>query len=80
MCMVNLLMWFGICCDEVVVYVLLNLFEMYFVIWGGEVVGMVCVINLLFEGLVIVDLFKVVGVCVLVMFVLFLGIDLWLKV
>lgn len=79
-CVVNMFLCFGIDCYVVVVFVLLNLLEMYFVIWGGEVVGIVCVINLLLEGLVIVLLFKVVNVKVLVMLVFFLGMDIWLKI
>lgn len=46
-------------------------------IWGGEVVGIVNVINLLLELEYIVELICVFNIWVLVILVLFFGIDLW---
>ena len=76
----NLFTRLGIRRDEVVAYVLPNLPETHFVIWGGEAAGTVCAINPLLEGPAIADLLKAAGARVLVTLAPFPGTDLWPKV
>lgn len=76
----NLFLRLGVQRDSVVAYVLPNLPETHFVIWGGEAVGIVCAINPLLEGEAIGDLLNASGASVLVTLAPFPGIDLWQKV
>ncbi|NPT43525.1 acyl-CoA synthetase [Paraburkholderia sp. 1N] len=66
--------------DSVVAYVLPNLPETHFVIWGGEAAGIVCAINPLLEGEAIGELLNASGASVLVTLAPFPGTDLWQKV
>ncbi|SAK57972.1 acyl-CoA synthetase [Caballeronia ptereochthonis] len=76
----NLLSRLGVHRDMVVAYVLPNLPETHFVIWGGEAVGIVCAINPLLEGEAIGELLNASGARVLVTLAPFPGTDLWQKV
>lgn len=66
--------------DSVIAYVLPNLPETHFVIWGGEAAGIVCSINPLLEASAIVDLLNAAGAEVLVTLAPFPGVDVWKKV
>ncbi|RQR27782.1 acyl-CoA synthetase [Burkholderia sp. Bp9143] len=66
--------------QSVVAYVLPNLPETHFVIWGGEAAGIVCAINLLLEGAAIASLLNAAGARVLVTLAPFPGTDLWPKI
>ena len=70
----------GVGRDDVVAYVLPNLPETHFVIWGGEAVGIVCAINPLLEGTAIAELLNAAGAKVLVTLAPFPGVDLWAKI
>ncbi|MDE0854272.1 MAG: acyl-CoA synthetase [Nevskia sp.] len=76
----NLLLRLGVRKDTVVAYVLPNLPETHFVIWGGEAAGIVCAINPLLEASAIGDLLNAAGAGVLVTLAPFPGTDLWQKV
>ncbi|MFL9892845.1 acyl-CoA synthetase [Paraburkholderia sp. RL17-381-BIF-C] len=76
----NLFSRLGVQRDSVVAYVLPNLPETHFVIWGGEAAGIVCAINPLLEGEAIGDLLNASGASVLVTLAPFPGVDLWQKV
>ncbi|MGF6787867.1 acyl-CoA synthetase [Paraburkholderia sp. 35.1] len=76
----NLFARLGVRSDSVVAYVLPNLPETHFVIWGGEAAGIVCAINPLLEGTAIADLLNASGAKVLVTLAPFPGTDLWPKV
>jgi fatty-acyl-CoA synthase len=76
----NLFTRLGIDRESVVAYVLPNLPEAHFVIWGGEAAGIVCAINPLLEGSAIASLLKAVNAKVLVTLAPFPGTDLWEKV
>ena len=52
--------------NSVIAYVLPNLPETHFVIWGGQAAGIVCAINPLLEGEAIGKLLKAAGASVLV--------------
>ncbi|MDR3418490.1 MAG: acyl-CoA synthetase [Nevskia sp.] len=76
----NMLLRLGVRNDSVVAYVLPNLPETHFVIWGGEAAGIVCAINPLLEGSAIAELLNAAGAKVLVTLAPFPGTDLWPKV
>ncbi|SAK93981.1 AMP-binding protein [Caballeronia catudaia] len=76
----NLFSRLGVHRDTVVAYILPNLPETHFVIWGGEAVGIVCAINPLLEGEAIGELLNASGARVLVTLAPFHGTDLWQKV
>ncbi|RQS66674.1 acyl-CoA synthetase [Burkholderia sp. Bp8963] len=66
--------------DTVIAYVLPNLPETHFVIWGGEAVGIVCAINPLLESDAIGELLNASGASVIVTLAPYPGTDLWPKV
>lgn len=70
----------GVRRDAVVAYVLPNLPETHFVIWGGEAAGIVCAINPLLESSAIAELLNAVAAKVLVTLGPFPGTELWAKV
>ncbi|WP_233889789.1 acyl-CoA synthetase [Paraburkholderia flagellata] len=78
----NLFLRLGAQRDTVIAYVLPNLPETHFVIWGGEAAGIVCAINPLLESEAIGELLKVSGASVLVTLAPFpgAGTELWQKV
>ncbi len=76
----NLLTRLGVRKDSVVAYLLPNLPETHFVIWGGEAAGIVCAINPLLEASAIGDLLNAAGAEILVTLAPFPGVDLWQKV
>ncbi|MGF6959592.1 acyl-CoA synthetase [Paraburkholderia youngii] len=76
----NMFSRLGVERDTVIAYVLPNLPETHFVIWGGEAVGIVCAINPLLESEAIGELLKASGASVLVTLAPFPGTDLWQKV
>jgi fatty-acyl-CoA synthase len=76
----NMFARLGVQRDSVVAYVLPNLPETHFVIWGGEAAGIVCAINPLLERDAIGELLNASGASVLVTLSPFPGTDLWLKV
>lgn len=70
----------GVRTDSVIAYVLPNLPETHFVIWGGEAAGIVCAINPMLEPAAIGDLLSAAGTEVLVTLAPFPGVDVWQKV
>ncbi|MGA9911947.1 MAG: acyl-CoA synthetase [Paraburkholderia sp.] len=76
----NMFARLGVQRDSVVAYVLPNLPETHFVIWGGEAAGIVCAINPLLERDAIGELLNASGASVLVTLPPIPGTDLWLKV
>ncbi|HEX3638784.1 MAG TPA: AMP-binding protein, partial [Paraburkholderia sp.] len=76
----NMFARLGVQRDSVVAYVLPNLPETHFVIWGGEAAGIVCAINPLLESDAIGELLNASCASVLVTLAPFPGIDLWQKV
>jgi fatty-acyl-CoA synthase len=66
--------------DTVIAYVLPNLPETHFVIWGGQATGIVCAINPLLEPVAIAELLNAAGASILVTLAPFPGTDLWPKV
>ncbi len=76
----NMFTRLGVSSQSVIAYVLPNLPETHFVIWGGQAAGIVCAINPLLEGEAIGDLLNAAGVSVLVTLAPFPGTDLWQKV
>ncbi|MFP3553388.1 acyl-CoA synthetase [Paraburkholderia sp. SIMBA_049] len=76
----NMFARLGVLHDSVIAYVLPNLPETHFVIWGGEAAGIVCAINPLLEAEAIGELLNASGVSVLVTLAPFAGTDLWQKV
>ncbi|MBB5457838.1 acyl-CoA synthetase [Paraburkholderia sp. Cpub6] len=76
----NMFSRLGVQRDSVVAYVLPNLPETHFVIWGGEAAGIVCAINPLLEQEAIGQLLNAAGASVLVTLAPFPGTDLWQKV
>jgi len=70
----------GVGKETVVAYVLPNLPETHFVIWGGEAAGIVCAINPLLEGRAIAELLNAAKATVLVTLAPFPGVDLWQKI
>lgn len=67
----------GVDADHPVAFVLPNLPEAHFTIWGGEAAGVVFAINPLFEPVQIAELLRVAGVRVLVTLARTPGIELW---
>ncbi|EDT04160.1 AMP-dependent synthetase and ligase [Burkholderia ambifaria IOP40-10] len=76
----NLFTRVGVSARSVIAYVLPNLPETHFVLWGGQAVGIVCAINPLLESEAIGHLLKAAGASVLVTLAPFPGTDLWQKV
>ncbi|PAJ95927.1 acyl-CoA synthetase [Burkholderia ubonensis] len=76
----NMFARLGVSSHSVIAYVLPNLPETHFVIWGGQAAGIVCAINPLLEGEAIGNLLKAAGASVLVTLAPFPGTDLWQKV
>jgi fatty-acyl-CoA synthase len=65
--------------DSVIAFVLPNLPETHFVIWGGEATGIVAALNPLLEGPALADLLNAANATVLVTLAPFPGTDLWPK-
>lgn len=76
----NMFTRLGVRRDSVVAYLLPNLPETHFVIWGAEAAGIVCAINPLLEGEAIAELLNASGASVLVTLAPFPGTDIWQKV
>jgi fatty-acyl-CoA synthase len=76
----NMFFRLGVRADSVVAYLLPNLPETHFVIWGGEAAGIVFAINPLLEKTAIADQLNAAGAKVLVTLAPFPGTDLWPKV
>ncbi|CAN0625263.1 Acyl-CoA synthetase [Burkholderia multivorans] len=76
----NMFTRLGVSSKSVIAYVLPNLPETHFVIWGGQAAGIVCAINPLLEGEAIGNLLNAAGASVLVTLAPFPGTDLWQKV
>src|SRR5580704_5586447 len=76
----NMFLRLGVRDDSVVAYLLPNLPETHFVIWGGEAAGIVFAINPLLEKTAIADQLNAAGAKVLVTLAPFPGTDLWPKV
>ncbi|CAL8480766.1 acyl-CoA synthetase [Caballeronia sp. S22] len=76
----NMLWRVGVQRGSVVAYVLPNLPETHFVIWGGEAAGIVCAINPLLESEALGELLIASGASVLVTLAPYPGVDLWQKV
>ncbi|WP_430459853.1 acyl-CoA synthetase [Thalassolituus sp. LLYu03] len=66
--------------DTVIAYILPNLPETHFVIWGGQASGIVAAINPLLEADAMVELLNAAGASILVTLAPFTGTDLWPKV
>lgn len=66
--------------DTVIAYVLPNLPETHFVVWGGQATGIVFAINPMLEASAIADLLNAAGATILVTLAPFPGTDLWHKV
>ncbi len=75
----NALLRLGVGKDDVVAYVLPNLPETHFTIWGGEAVGVVVAFNPLLEPSALAALLAAAGAKVLVTAAPFPGVDLWLR-
>jgi fatty-acyl-CoA synthase len=75
----NALHVFGVSADHPVAYVLPNLPETHFTIWGGEAAGVVLAVNPLLEPDLIVEILRAAKVRVLVTVAPFSGVDLWTK-
>ena len=65
--------------DTVIAFVLPNLPETHFVVWGGQAAGTVFAINPLLEGSAIAELIEASGASILVTLAPFPGTDLWPK-
>ncbi|SOE87808.1 fatty-acyl-CoA synthase [Burkholderia sp. YR290] len=76
----NLFTRLGTCAGSVVAYVLPNLPETQFVIWGGQAAGIVCAINPLLEGEAIAELINASGAEILLTLGPESGTALWQKV
>lgn len=76
----NLFDTLGASGNTVIAYILPNLPETHFVIWGGQAVGIVCAINPLLEPAAMTELLNAAGVSILVTLAPFPGTDLWPKV
>jgi fatty-acyl-CoA synthase len=76
----NLFHSLGIGKDDVVAYLLPNLPETHFTIWGGQAAGIVAAINPLLEPAAIAELLNASGARILVTLAPFPGVDLWGKV
>ncbi|QWF15911.1 acyl-CoA synthetase [Lysobacter capsici] len=66
--------------DSVIAYVLPNLPETHFVLWGGEAAGIVMAINPLLDAQAIGALLAQAGATLLVTLAPFPGVDLWQRV
>lgn len=66
--------------DSVIAYVLPNLPETHFVLWGGEAAGIVMAINPLLDAQAIGALLAEAGATILVTLAPFPGVDLWQRV
>lgn len=66
--------------DTVIAYVLPNLPETHFVIWGGQATGIVFAVNPLLEPAAIAELLNAAGASILVTLAPFPGTDLWPRV
>ncbi len=75
----NFLHRIGVNRDKVVAYVLPNLPETHFTIWGGQSAGIVAALNPLLEGAALAELLKAANAHVLVTLAPFPGTDLWSK-
>ncbi|UVO31371.1 acyl-CoA synthetase [Bradyrhizobium arachidis] len=75
----NALHDFGVSADHPVAYVLPNLPETHFTIWGGEAAGVVLAVNPLLEPDLIVEILRAAKVRVLVTLAPFPGAELWSK-
>lgn len=75
----NLFHSLGVGKDDVVAYVLPNLPETHFTIWGGEAAGIAGAINPLLEPQAISELLNAMEARVLVTLAPFPGTDLWIK-
>lgn len=75
----NFLNRIGVRKDSVVAFVLPNLPETHFVIWGGQAAGIVAALNPLLEGPALAELLNAAGAQVLVTLAPFPGTDLWAK-
>ena len=75
----NALHAFGVSADHPVAYVLPNLPETHFTIWGGEAAGVVLAVNPLLEPELIVEILRAAKVRVLVTLAPCPGIELWAK-
>lgn len=69
----------GVRKDCVVAFVLPNLPETHFVIWGGQAAGIVAALNPLLEGPALAELLNAANASVLVTLAPFPGTDLWTK-
>jgi fatty-acyl-CoA synthase len=76
----NMFTRMGVQRESVVAYLLPNLPETHFVIWGAEAAGIVCAINPLLESEAIGELLIASGASVLVTLAPFPGVDLWQKI
>ena len=70
----------GVTKDSVVAFLLPNLPETHFTIWGGEATGIVFAVNPLLEAPAIAELLNAASTSVLVTLAPFPGTDLWPKV
>jgi fatty-acyl-CoA synthase len=75
----NALHALGVSGEHPVAYVLPNLPETHFTIWGGEAAGVVLAVNPLLEPGLIVEILRAANVRVLVTLAPFPGVDLWAK-
>lgn len=69
----------GVGKDDVIAFVLPNLPETHFTIWGGQAAGIVAAINPLLEADAIAELLQAAGAKALVTLAPFPGTDLWTK-
>jgi len=69
----------GVGKDDVIAFVLPNLPETHFTIWGGQAAGIVFAVNPMLEPAAIAELLRAGGAKVLVTLAPFPGIDLWAK-
>ncbi|WP_276327673.1 AMP-binding protein [Bradyrhizobium erythrophlei] len=75
----NALHALGVSADHSVAYVLPNLPETHFTIWGGEAAGVVLAVNPLLEPDLIIEILRAAKVRVLVTLAPFPGAELWSK-
>jgi fatty-acyl-CoA synthase len=69
----------GVRKDSVIAFVLPNLPEAHFVIWGGQAAGIVTALNPLLEGAALAELLNAANATVLVTLAPFPGTDIWPK-
>jgi fatty-acyl-CoA synthase len=75
----NALHAFGVSADHPVAYLLPNLPDTHFTIWGGEAAGVVLAVNPLLAPDLIVEILRAAKVRVLVTLAPFPGVELWSK-